>query len=35
MVDLKAIFKEKIFIETKVKSIDSLFLNEDRLESTN
>lgn len=35
MVDLKAIFKEKIFIETKVKSIDSLFLNEERLESTN
>ncbi|WP_455051985.1 DUF262 domain-containing protein [Leyella stercorea] len=35
MVDLKAIFKEKIFIETKVKSIDSLFLNEDRLENTN
>lgn len=35
MVDLKEIFKEKIFIETKVKSIDSLFLNEERLESTN
>lgn len=35
MVDLKAIFKEKIFIEAKVKSIDSLFLNEDRLDNTN
>lgn len=35
MVDLKAIFKEKIFIEAKVKSIDSLFLNEDRLNNTN
>lgn len=35
MVDLKAIFKKKIFIEAKVKSIDSLFLNEDRLDNTN
>lgn len=35
MVDLKTIFEEKIFIETKVKSIDSLFFNEDRLENTN
>lgn len=34
-MDLKEIFEHKIKIESKVKTIDALFLNEDRLEHTN
>ena len=34
-MDLKEIFEHKIKIESKVKSIDALFMNKERVEHTN